>query len=339
MESSRLNNEDTRALTTRFKGEQRSYRQLTAGTLVDHRYEIVELVGLGGVSSVYLARDNSLNGEEIVLKILSPDLANDPECFSRFKNEVVLSRRLAHPHITRVFDFGKAEPDMNYYVLEYVDGGNLWSLVQRSALSRLNFADTIKVLLEVALALDYAHRNGVLHRDVKPENILLTSDGVAKLSDFGAARVMRIEKGITGPGAAIGTPHYMAPEALRGEKTDERSDIYSFGIMAFEIVAGYPPFDDESPLVLVTKQVNETLPQISYSGAEVPDWYQDFLEICTAKKSIDRFQSVSELIEVLWNNAMASNICPELTLLPNCLQPSRKPERSNKGVFSFLRNR
>lgn len=339
MESGRVQNIETRALTTRFRGDQRTYRQLKPGDVIDHRYEIVELIGLGGVSSVYLAQDLSLNRDEIALKILSPDLATDPECFSRFRNEVVLSRRLAHPHITRVFDFGKAEPDMNYYVSEYVEGGNLWNLVQQSPLHRLEFRDTVKILLEVALALDYAHRNSVLHRDVKPENILLTSEGVAKLSDFGAARVMRIEKGITGAGAAIGTPHYMSPEALRGERTDERSDIYSFGIMAFEIVAGYAPFDDESPLLLVTKQVNDPLPLISHSGADAPAWFQDFLEVCTAKRAADRFQSVSELIQSLWVNAVQDDIRPELSLLPPCLQPTQKPDRSFRNILSFILNK
>ena len=320
----------------RFKSEHQSYRRLNPGTLIDNRYDIVRHIGIGGVSSVYLARDLSLNGEEVAIKILSPELARDKEIFFRFKNEVVLSRRLSHPHIAKVFDFGKDEPDMNYYVLEYVSEGNLWDLLQRAPLRRLILKDALKILLEVALALDYAHRNGVLHRDVKPENILMTIDGVAKLSDFGAARVMRTEKGITGVGASIGTPHYMSPEALRGEKTDARADIYSFGIMAFEVLAGYPPFDDESPLGLVTQHMSHELPQIGVCGAEFPPWVQDFLEVCAAKRPDDRFQSMSELIKVLWDRSTESGEPPELAIFPPGLQPSKPGTVSIKQAFASL---
>jgi len=264
------------------------------GAIISNRFEVVSTLGRGGVGTVAKVIDRHLDNEVCALKILFPHLANDATQFARFRNEVLVSRRLSHPNIVRVYDFGMSAEGYYYITMQYVEGGCLGSRIYTQRYQPLSFNEKIIILHEICQGLACAHRQGVIHRDLKPDNILLDDLGHVKISDFGLARSMTVDKGFTNTGETVGTPYYMAPEQLRGMKPDARMDIYSLSILAFELVVGRRPFFHEDYFALARMHLSEPLPRVASMDTGIPMWFQDWLDIAGAKNLEDRFSSITE---------------------------------------------
>ena len=254
-----------------------------------HRF--VRELGSGGISSVYLAeagKDNSL----VVLKVfrLVPEIAEAQNSFDRFIQEYQLISRIEHPNIVRIFDLGVAD-DHAYITMEYFEEGNLRAKMKRP----LPAAKALDYLRQIAGALTAIHEVGILHRDLKPANVMLREDESIALIDFGLAKQMTLDQEITGSGQIFGTPYYMSPEQGHAGQVDERSDIYSLGVMVFEMLSGEKPFTADTPMAVIYKHNNTPLPRL---GGELSA-YQELLDRMLAKAPHDRFQSAGDLLAYL----------------------------------------
>lgn len=253
-------------------------------------YRILRELGRGGMASVYLAEQESIE-REVALKVMLPALAaSDPSFSMRFVREAKIVARLAHPHITAVYDVGVAGP-YHYFSMEYVTGGDLKSRIREGMMPKLSFT----IARQIASALAFAHAKNYVHRDVKPENILFRQDGTALLSDFGIAKSADAATQMTATGAVIGTPHYMSPEQAQGHELDHRSDLYSLGIMLYEMLTGSLPYTGSSALSIGIKHLKEPIPQLT-PPAHV---YQPLIDKLLAKNPADRFQSGEEVIAAI----------------------------------------
>src|SRR5712691_5128679 len=213
---------------------------MVGGDLIADRYELEELVGTGGMSSVFKARDRMLD-RKVALKILHEHHLDDDEYVERFRREARAVAQLSHPNIVTVIDRGQAD-GRQFIVFEYVDGENLKQLVEREG--RLPVRKALELGIEVGRALAFAHENGLVHRDVKPQNVLL-GNGEVKVTDFGIARSVDVKSGLTETGTVLGTSEYIAPEQASGQHVDALSDVYSLGIVLYELLAGAPPYTGE----------------------------------------------------------------------------------------------
>lgn len=270
------------------------------GSLLADRYELVRKIGAGGMSVVYEAMDRALNNDRIAVKIFSPTVATEQQMIERFHNEVLIMRKLSHPNIVRTFEFAQLGRSGFIMTMEYVHGVNLEQLLNGSALrERPSFAETVRILLEVCKGIAHAHKQGVIHRDLKPANILLSDRGEVKVADFGLARALAFaDKNITQAGECVGTPYYMAPEQIQEQVVDLRADIFSLGVIAFEMVTGAPPFQDTSWFELASKIIKQPLPEFP-KRLRPPPWFRQFVLRASAKVPADRFQTVDEMIAVL----------------------------------------
>ena len=235
------------------------------GEKIAGRYEVEELVGHGGMSSVYRAHDSLLE-RHVALKILHEQYSGDKDFVERFKREARTVAQLQHPNIVTVIDRGE-EDGRQYIVFEYVDGENLKELVVRKG--RLDIREALEIALEVARGLAFAHENGLIHRDVKPQNVLLNGDGRAKVTDFGIARTLDVD-GMTQTGTVLGTSNYIAPEQASGQRVDAHSDVYSLGAVLYELLAGEVPFPGESFIAVAMKHLHEPPPSILDVRGDVP---------------------------------------------------------------------
>ena len=216
--------------------------ELARGTLFAGRYEIIEELGAGGMGRVYRAFDKKLD-EEVALKFLRPEIGADKRIVDRFRNEIKIARKITHQNVCRMHDLGE-EGKTLYITMEYVRGEDLKSLVHRTG--RLTAGKAVLIARQVAEGMGQAHKLGVVHRDLKPGNVMIDKDGNAKIMDFGIARSL-YGGGVTAEGAIIGTPEYMSPEQVEGKEVDQRSDIYSLGIILYEMVTGRRPFEGDTP--------------------------------------------------------------------------------------------
>jgi serine/threonine-protein kinase len=235
------------------------------GEKIAGRYEVEELVGHGGMSSVYKAHDTLLE-RNVALKILHEQYNADEEFVERFKREARSVAQLQHPNIVTVIDRGEEE-GRQYIVFEYIDGENLKELVVRKG--RLDVHEALEIALEVARGLAFAHEQGLVHRDVKPQNVLLNGDGRAKVTDFGIARSIDVD-GMTSTGTVLGTSNYIAPEQASGQRVDAHTDVYALGAVLFEMLAGEVPFPGESFVAVAMKHVNEPAPNLLEARNDVP---------------------------------------------------------------------
>ncbi len=235
------------------------------GQTIAGRYEIEELVGHGGMSSVYKARDALLE-RHVALKILHEQYSTDEDFVERFKREARSVAQLQHPNIVTVIDRGD-EDGRQFIVFEYIDGENLKEHVVRNG--RLDVSEALEIALEVARGLAFAHEQGLIHRDVKPQNILLNGDGRAKVTDFGIARTIDVD-GMTQTGTVLGTSNYIAPEQASGQRVDAHSDVYALGAVLYELLAGDVPFPGESFVVVAMKHVHEPAPNVLEVRGDVP---------------------------------------------------------------------
>jgi serine/threonine-protein kinase len=216
--------------------------------LVNERYRVERSIGRGGMAEVFLARDVLLD-RPTALKVLFPEFATDPNFVERFRREAQAAAALTHPNIVAVYDWGKV--NSTYFIaMEYVEGKTLATILQERG--QLSPTQTCDIIAEVALALSFAHENGVIHRDIKPGNILIGSNGQVKVADFGIARALGsgVDESLTETGSVMGTATYLSPEQAQGAQPDPRSDIYSLGVMMYELAAGRAPFVGESALAI-----------------------------------------------------------------------------------------
>ena len=225
--------------------------ELTRGSTFAGRYEIIEELGKGGMGKVYRVEDTKAK-EEIALKMIKPEIAADKKTIERFRSELTTARKISHRNVCRMFDLGEDE-DTHFITMEYVPGEDLKSLIRRV---RLDIGTSIKIAKQVCEGLSEAHRLGVVHRDLKPSNIMIDKEGNARIMDFGIARSLST-KGITGAGVMIGTPEYMSPEQAEAKAIDQRTDIYSLGVILYEMVTGQLPFEGDTPLAVAMKHKGE----------------------------------------------------------------------------------
>ncbi len=269
------------------------------GHKIAERYRIDDLLGVGGMGAVFRAHHLGLK-RDVAIKVLHPDLTRHPEISARFDREAHSASRLEHPNCLQVTDYGSTENGMKFMVMQLLQGKELSSILGR----RLEPARALVLALQILKGLEHAHRHGVVHRDIKPENVFITVDHdgneILKLVDFGIAKIVGAneggEKHRTQVGLVFGTPAYMSPEQAAGMEADERADLYSVGIILYEMLAGRPPFDHEDPVALVRMQVGADPPPLP---TEVPPVLAAAVEKLLAKDRAQRYQSASEAIEIL----------------------------------------
>jgi predicted Ser/Thr protein kinase len=296
--------------------------------LIGGRYELEQQVGSGGMSKVYRAHDRLLE-RTVALKILHEHYSQDDEYVERFRREARAVAQLAHPNVVTVIDRGEHE-SRQYIVFEYVDGENLKQLVDREG--PLPVRQIIELALQVAHALASAHARGVVHRDVKPQNVLLSEEGVPKVTDFGIARTSDVES-VTLTGTVMGTSEYISPEQARGEPVDFRSDIYSLGVILFELCTGDVPYPGENPVSVAMRHLHEPVPSVRARRRDVPSRLDAAIRRAMAKDPEERFGSMDELIAELEACLRALGGGEETIVLP---APVR-PRRARRGARRFVR--
>jgi serine/threonine-protein kinase len=264
------------------------------GKILGNRYEIIEKIGGGGMSIVYKAKCRVLN-RYVAIKVLRDELTSDPEFVAKFKQESLSAASLAHPNIVNIYDTG-IEEDIYYIVMEFVKGETLKKYIQKKG--RLSEQETVKISRQVAEALKHAHTNNIIHRDIKPHNILITEEGIAKVTDFGIARAATSST-INNTSNVIGSVHYFSPEQARGGYVDDKSDIYSLGIVMYEMVTGVVPFDADNHISVAMKQIQEKPipPSKKFKNLEISKNLEDTIMKCLEKHQSFRFQNVDELIK------------------------------------------
>jgi hypothetical protein len=267
------------------------------GSVVDNRYDIVQPLGSGGMGEVYLAHDMTL-GRDVALKLLRSQFANDRESAERFKREALSAARLSHPNIVQVYDRGDTEDGSSYIAMEYVPGGTLKDRIVQDG--PLDPRVAASYGYQVAGALGVAHSKGVIHRDIKPQNVLITPSGEAKVADFGIARALSsTTDSHTKTGTVMGTAGYMSPEQALGESATPKSDLYSLGIVLYEAVTGKLPFTAENPIAVSMKHVNEPPRPPQQLNPDVPDGMNAVILKLLAKDPADRYASADDLAEDL----------------------------------------
>jgi serine/threonine-protein kinase len=268
------------------------------GDLITGRYRLLARLGKGGAGVVFKAADTQQADRPVAMKILAPKDFKDPTARQRFEKEVMLTREFKHRNLVEVYDFGTTETGQLYLTMEFVDGGTLGKRIY-DADQRLSFNETLFYLRDVASGVGFAHAHGVVHRDLKPDNILLTSSRAAKVADFGLARQMEAGHTITHSADTVGTPYYMAPEQFQRHRVDGRADIYALGIIAYEMVNRERPFVSETYQLLAMAHMKHPMPTFYEKGGEVPKWFETFVLICTEKNPAARFQTMEEVVSFL----------------------------------------
>jgi len=261
------------------------------GKKLDGRYEITELIGVGGMADVYKAMD-VMENRTVAVKILKPEFAENEEFLRRFRNESKAIAVLSHPNIVKIYDVGFTD-EIQFIVMEYIDGITLKEFIERQGV--LKWKDALHFVTQILRALQHAHDKGIVHRDIKPQNIMLFTDGTIKVMDFGIARFSRID-GKTLSDKTIGSVHYISPEQARGDMTDERSDIYSVGVMLYEMLTGRKPFDGDNPVAIALKHMQENAVPPREIMPAIPEALEEIVIHAMEREPVRRYQSAAEMI-------------------------------------------
>jgi serine/threonine protein kinase len=299
-------------------------------------YRIISQVGLGGMATVFKAFQPAMN-RYVAIKVLPSHLARDPNFRARFKRETHTIAALEHRYILPVYDVGE-DDNIPYLVMRYTEGGTMSDLI---AAHKLGLDQAVRLVGQVAEALDYAHQRGIIHRDIKPANILIGPDGAALLSDFGIAKILEGTLNLTGEGALIGTPFYMAPEQVRGQSADARSDIYALGVVLFEAATGRRPFMAETPLAVALMHIHDPLPLPRQINPLLPEPLERVILHAMAKEPADRFQTAAEFAQALQDLSLPiptrplATAVPATVVLPETLSPPPAPPSVRQGVLRW----
>ncbi len=286
------------------------------GRTYGERYEIQRRIARGGMADVYLAQDKLL-ARPVALKVLFAELSVDPSFVERFRREAQNAAKLSHPNIVSVYDWG--EDDSTYYiVMEYVDGTSLAALLREGGPLKADRAATIGA--EVASALSFAHKNGVVHRDVKPGNVLIDERGVVKVTDFGIARARNTTENLTQTGAVMGTATYFSPEQAQGMPVDQRSDVYSLGIVMYEMITGKAPFTGDNPVTIALQHVRETPPPVRTVAPQTPPAYVAITEQAMAKTPSARYATAEDMRSDLERFLRSQPVLAATGAMPNATQ-------------------
>jgi serine/threonine protein kinase/tetratricopeptide (TPR) repeat protein len=264
--------------------------ELTRGTTFANRYEIIEELGKGGMGRVYRVEDNKLK-QEVALKLIKPEIAKDKKTIERFRNELKIARDIRHKNVCGMYDLGE-EHGSHYITMEYVAGEDLKGMIRM--MGQLSTGKALSIAKQVCEGLGEAHSLGVVHRDLKPSNIMIDKNGNARIMDFGIARSLE-SKGITGAGVMIGTPEYMSPEQVEGKDVDKRSDIYSLGVILYEMVTGRVPFEGDTPFTIGVKHKSEIPKDPKELNAQIPADLSHVIMRCLEKDKEKRYQSAGEV--------------------------------------------
>ncbi|MCX7695570.1 MAG: protein kinase [Caloramator sp.] len=262
------------------------------GTTLGGRYIIVEQIGEGGMAIVYKAKDQLLN-RYVAVKILKHEFTQDEEFVKKFKRESIAAASLTHPNIVSIFDVGEQD-NIYYIVMEYIKGQTLKEYIKSNG--KIGYKRVLDITLQIAMALENAHKNGVVHRDIKPHNIVVTEEGTIKVTDFGIARASTVAT-VTNTNKVLGSVHYLSPEQAKGGFSDHRTDIYSLGVVMYEMLTGRLPFDAESPISVAIKHIQEDVKEPIEIDMSIPRAVNDIVKKALEKDMFKRYQSAKELID------------------------------------------
>ena len=296
-------------ITVRTKTAQTPIKELNRGSILAGRYEIIEELGKGGMGDVYRVLDKKIN-EEVALKLIKPAIATDKKIIERFRNELKFARKITHKNVCRMYDFNEEE-EILYITMEYVLGDDLKSIIRM--MGQLNPGKAISIAKQICEGLAEAHRLGTVHRDLKPRNIMIDKEGNTRIMDFGIARSLKT-KGITGTGDMIGTPEYISPEQAEGKEADPRSDIYSLGVIIFEMVTGRVPFKGDTSLSIALMHKTEVPPDPREFNTQIPIDLSRLILKCMEKDKEKRYRGSEELFSEL--NKIEKGIPTKVKVIP-----------------------
>ena len=265
------------------------------GKRINERYKIIEFIGSGGMANVYLARDMILD-RDVAVKVLRFDLANDEDIIRRFRREAQSATSLSHPNIVNIYDVGE-EGNIYYIVMEYVDGQTLKQFIQNQ--HPIPLEQAIDIMMQITSAIGHAHQNNIIHRDIKPQNILIDKQGRVKITDFGIA-VALSSTTITNTNSVLGSVHYISPEQARGGLASKKSDVYALGIVMFELLTGRPPFQGESAVSIALKHLQSKTPRPSEWNPDLPQSVENIVLKATAKDPYYRYNDADEMKDDLF---------------------------------------
>lgn len=264
---------------------------LELGTMLSGRYEVLKRVGSGGMADVYMAKDHKLN-RNVAVKVLKSEYVEDEKFLRKFETEAQAVARLSHPNIVNIYDVG-IEDGINYIVMELAEGITLKEYIRKKGY--LTPKETVEISTQIASAISHAHKNHIIHRDIKPQNILVSDTGIIKVTDFGIAKATSSNT-VTSTATAMGSVHYISPEQAKGRFCDEKSDIYSLGITMYEMVTGHVPFDHENGVTIALMHLQNEITPPSQIRDGIPDSLEKIILKCTMKKPEERYQTADELI-------------------------------------------
>jgi serine/threonine-protein kinase len=276
------------------------------------RYVIKSELGRGGMATVYRAFDPNFS-REVALKVLPREMLHDPQFRARFEREVKMVAALEHPSIVPVYDVGE-EDGQPYFVMRYMNGGSLSDLI---AQGKIPIQDTARIVDKIARGLAYAHKKGVIHRDLKPDNILFDDNGEPFISDFGIAKLSEASGSLTGSGV-IGTPAYMSPEQAQGGEIDGRSDVYGLGVIVYQMLSGQQPYSADTPMGVVVKHITEPVPEILNANPDLPAAVDEIIKTALAKDKTKRFENPVEFAKAL--NLLATGSAGDFTVHPTSIR-------------------
>ncbi len=297
--------------------------ELTTGSTFAGRYQIIEELGKGGMGKVYKALDTDLK-EKVAIKLIKPEVALDKKTIERFRNELKFARKIRHKNVCQMYDLNREE-GTHYITMEYVHGEDLKRLIRK--MGQMSAGQVISIAMQVCEGMAEAHRLGVVHRDLKPQNIMIDEEGNARIMDFGIARSVK-GKGITGAGVMIGTPEYMSPEQVEGKESDQRSDIYSLGVILYEMVTGRVPFEGDTPFTVGVKHKSEAPRNPKELNSQIPDDLSRVILRCIGKDKEQRYQSAGEVRSELKNIEKGIPTTEKVI-------PKRKPITSKEITVTF----